>query len=236
MTTEPGPRPVVVVACQVFKSSLSQWLGDTPAVYLDYGLHDASKKLARVLQEQLDGLPQPSLVLLGYGLCGNVLNGLQAGRHMLVVPRVDDCIALFLGSRSAYREQFAKIPGTYYLSKGWLEAASDPLQTYEGYVAKYGQEQADWLFDTMYHNYKRLAFVAQSQSDLETYGPRARVVGEFCRQKLGMAYEEIVGTDAYLHALAEAPQHLATLDDAFLIVPPGGVVSQMMFVASELQR
>ena len=174
MTEQPDRMPVVVVACKVFEGSLRQWLGDTPATFLDYALHDVSKKLTAALQAALDQITEPSLVIMGYGLCGNGLHGLKAGVHTLVIPRVDDCIALFLGSRAAYQAQFAKTPGTYYLSKGWLEAAVDPLASYEKYVNKYGQEQADYIFDTMYHNYKRLAFVAQSQEDLDQYGPRPR--------------------------------------------------------------
>ncbi len=223
-------KPLVIVSCKVFEGSLRQWLADTPATFLDYALHDVSKKLTAALQAALDQITEPSLVLMGYGLCGNGLHGLKAGIHTLVIPRVDDCIALFLGSRDAYHAQFAKTPGTYYLSKGWLEAAVDPMASYEKYVAKYGQEQADYIFDTMYHNYRRLAFVAQSQEDLDRYGPRARAVGEFCRARLGMTYEEIVGSDAYLHSLATAPEDLPDLGPDFLIIPPGGVVTQAMFM------
>jgi hypothetical protein len=230
MTGELDRKPVVVVSCKVFEGSLRRWLSDTPATFLDYALHDVSKKLTAALQAALDQITEPSLVIMGYGLCGNGLNGLKAGMHTLVIPRVDDCIALFLGSRAAYQAEFAKTPGTYYLSKGWLEAAVDPMASYKKYVNKYGQEQADYIFDTMYHNYKRLAFVAQSQEDLDLYGPRARVVGEFCRTRLGMDYEEIVGSDGYLHALALSPERLDQLGPEFLVIPPGGVVKQMMFM------
>jgi hypothetical protein len=223
--------PVVVVSCRVFEASLRQWLGNTPATYLEYGLHDVSKKLAAAIQGAIDAIAQPSLVLLGYGLCGNGLLGLKAGPHTLVIPRVDDCIALFLGSRAAYQEQFAKVPGTYYLSKGWLEAAVDPMAAYEKYVLKYGQEQADYIFDTMYQNYKRLAFVAQSEDDLERYGPRARAVGEFCRERLGLTYEEIVGSEGYLQQLADAPARVQELGPEFVVIPPGGVVKQSMFMS-----
>ena len=42
----------------------------------------------------------------------------------LVIPRVHDCIALFLGSDAAYRREFARYPGTYYVSAGWVEGKS----------------------------------------------------------------------------------------------------------------
>jgi len=69
-------------------------------------------------------------VVLGYGLCGNGLHGLKAGRHTLLAPRADDCIALLLGSYQAYRREFDAEPATYWLSKGWLESGSNPLQEY----------------------------------------------------------------------------------------------------------
>lgn len=223
--------PVAVIACRVFEASLHPWLdADTPVTFLDYGLHDTSRKLKAAIQEAVDALAQPSLILMGYGLCGNGLDGLKSRQHWLVIPRVDDCVALFLGSRAAYKEQFARTPGTYYLSKGWLEGAVDPMGSYEKYRAKYGEEQADFIFDSLYHNYKRLAFVAHCQADVEQYGPRARACAEFCRQRCGMAYEEILGSDAYLKRLMEAPANLSDLGEDFLVIPPGGEVKQAMFI------
>jgi len=72
-----------------------------PAEYLDFGLHLEPKRMKSALQARLEALPEPSVVLIGYGLCGNGLVGLEAGPHTLVIPRTDDCIAILLGSRSA---------------------------------------------------------------------------------------------------------------------------------------
>jgi hypothetical protein len=53
--------------------------------------------------------------------------GLRANGCTLVVPRVDDCISIFLGSHGAYKQQAGAEPGTYYLTKGWIEVG-DTLQ------------------------------------------------------------------------------------------------------------
>ena len=111
MPSDPLPEklPIVVIACQVFQHLLEARL---PAElvrsvnFLDYGLHSIPRKLTHKVQELIDAIAEPSLVVLGYGLCGNGLNGIRAGRHILLIPRTDDCIAILLGSYQAYKQAF----------------------------------------------------------------------------------------------------------------------------------
>ncbi len=224
--------PVVIIACNVFRGLLEHYLTDelVPEItFLDYGLHTVPRNLKRSIQEHIDRIPQPSLVVLGYGLCGNGLHGIKAGSHTLLIPRTDDCIALLLGSYAAYRREFDGTPGTYYLSKGWLESGSNPLQEYQGFVEKYGEQQAKWLMDIQYRNYKRLALVAHQVEDLEKYRARALEVAEYCAQ-WGMLYEEILGSDAYIRQMAEVISDLALAGQDFIIIPPGGELKQNMFI------
>jgi hypothetical protein len=228
----PEKLPVVVIACKVFEGLLERYLPDGMAkniTFLDYGLHRVPRKLKTALQEELDALEQPSLVVLGYGLCGNGLHGIKAGRHILLIPRTDDCIAIFLGSYPAYQREFEAAPGTYYLSKGWLESGSNPFQEYQKYVEKYGKEQADWLVDQEYRNYKRLALVAHEQADLDKYRAQAEEVAGFCA-RWGMRYEEILGSDQYVRELVEVAAALDRANDEFLVIPPGGEISQIQFL------
>ena len=230
--SETNSLPVVILACKVFQNLLEQYL--TPELaeqvtFLDYGLHKVPRNLKKTLQEQIDAIPQPSLVVLGYGLCGNGLHGLKAGPHTLLAPRVDDCIALLLGSRDAYIEQFNNAPGTYYLSKGWLESGSNPLQESHELEAKYGPEQAEWLMDQQYRNYKRVAFVAHQQSDLDQYRAQALLVAEYCK-RWGMTYQEILGTDAYVRRIAQVAGDLGLVEHDFILVPPGGQLEQGQYL------
>ena len=71
--------------------------------------------------------------MLGYSLCGNGLERINAGQHFLLIPRTDDCIAILLGFYQAYRPEMDKESGTYYLSKGWLEAGTNPLAENRAY-------------------------------------------------------------------------------------------------------
>jgi hypothetical protein len=237
---EPERMPVVVLACQVLQEMLEGLLPPGLAdevTFLDYGLHRVPAKLTWTLQNALDEIVPPSLVVLGYGLCGNGLNHVRAGRHTLLVPRVDDCIAMLLGSHRAYVHEFETAPGTYYLSKGWLESGSHPLKEYLEYVPKYGAEQAMWIMDQQYQHYSRLVLVAHTPVDLEAYRPQALEVARFC-ERWGMRYEEILGSDAFARGLVELIQAvreggLAALDGAgseYLVIPPGGEIRQQQFV------
>ena len=224
--------PIVVIACQVFQHLLEKLL--PPATngaitFLDYGLHSVPKKLTAAVQELVDGVERPSLILLGYGLCGNGLDGIQAGAHTLLIPRTDDCIAILLGSYRAYRDEFDGSPATYYLTKGWLELGSNPLQEYEAHKAKYGPETADWVMDQQYRHYKRLAFVAHSDQDLNEYRPTAQRVAEYCA-RWGMTYEEILGSDVYVRRLVAAAADPEGAGSEFVVVPPGGALRQADFL------
>ncbi len=223
--------PVVIIACKVLQSMLEQLLPERLAdrtVFMDYGLHRVPANLTRELQDTMDAIKDPSLVVLGYGLCGNGLEGIVAGKHTLLIPKVDDCIAILLGSRQAYLREFTAVPGTYYLSKGWLESGSHPLKEYEKYAQKYGAEETAWIMDQQYQNYERLVLVAHSQSDLEKYRPQALEVARYCEQ-WGMRYEEILGSDRYVRRLIEIIDDPTKGDKEFIIVSPGGQVRQEMF-------
>jgi hypothetical protein len=239
--------PVVILSCQVLEDLLVRLLPEEMArgvIYMDYGLHRVPNKMTWTLQDALNSIQEPSLVVLGYGLCGNGLRGLKAGEHTLLVPRVDDCIALLLGSRRAYIRQFEAVPGTYYLSKGWLESGSHPLLEYQEYVPKYGAKEAMWIMDQQYQHYERLVMVAHQQADLEAYRSQAQEVARFC-ERWNMRYEEILGSDAYVRRLAELVSRVlhegltvlngtspeARQDDRdFLVVPPGGEIRQEQFM------
>jgi hypothetical protein len=229
---QPGNGPVVILACEVMRGLIESQPGarGLPAQYLDFGLHVEPKRMKSALQARLAALPEPSRVLIGYGLCGNGLVGLEAGPHTLVIPRTDDCIAILLGSQQAYLREFREKPGTYYLTKGWLECEGHPLREYREYVERYGRERADHVVDMMYHSYKRLCLVAHTRADLDAYRPRAREVAEFCEQRWGMVYEERLGSDALIVRLLAAASNNEDLGDDFVVIPPGGAIEQEMFL------
>ena len=69
---------------------------------LDFGLHFRPKRLKNALREVIDKSANDAVTLiLGYGLCSNGTAGLKAPEATrLVIPKVHDCIAIFLGSHA----------------------------------------------------------------------------------------------------------------------------------------
>jgi len=169
---------------------------------LDFGLHIKPVDLKKMLQEAIDAsCTDFDTVILGYGLCSMAIVGLTARNCTLVVPRVDDCIAIFLGSKDAYAVQANKEPGTYYLTKGWIEVSDTPFEEHKRLVDKYGQEQADRIMGIILKNYKRLAYIDTGQQDQERYHEYARMMAE----KFNLRFEEIPGSDTLIRKLIFGP-------------------------------
>jgi hypothetical protein len=232
MTLSPkNQEPVAIIACKVLQSALQEMLPERLCRrmhFMDYDLHRSPDRMTLKLQATIDAIEIPGRIVLGYGLCGNGLCGIKAGQHTLIIPKVDDCISLLLGSRRAYMREVHKAAGTYYLSKGWLESGSHPLKEYREYTEKYGAEDAAWIMDQQYRNYERLVLIAHNQSDLDKYRPQALEVARYCRQ-WGMRYEEILGSDRYIRRLAEIIEDPDKVDDEFVIVQPGSISCQELF-------
>jgi hypothetical protein len=221
-------KPTFVIACRVFEGMLqsraSRAIGGF--TFLDYGLHKLPKLMPAAVQEKIDAIQEPSIIILGYGLCGNGLVGLKSREHTLIIPRVDDCIAIFLGSYELYRKEMDEHPGTYYLTRGWLESGTEPLTEYEECRGKFGADKAGLIMDMMLSNYRRMCLVAYSEEELALCRPRALEVAEFCRSRWGLQYEEKIGSDQFIRRLLAASGDVGEL----LIIPPGGEVTQSQFI------
>ncbi len=233
MSEAAHPRPVVVISCKVLEDLLGKRLpSGVPAVWLDIQLHNSPKKLGAALQEQIDALPEPSFVIVGYGLCGNGLVGVRAGRHTLVIPRTHDCVAIFLGSHQRYVQRFFASPNTYYLTKGWIDARDEPLSDYEDYAKEFDEETADYLFEMKYRHYAKICLVGFSQDELDRYRERAQAIADFMNGRLGgkVAYEETLGSTALIDALVGLGARAGDIGDEFVVVKPGGEITQDLFL------
>lgn len=188
---------------------------------LDFGLHVNPIQLRSALQETIDASATGfDTILLGYGLCSQAVVGLHANGCTLIVPKVDDCIAIFLGSDQAYKDQYRSEPGTYYLTKGWIEVGDSPFSEYDRVVEKYGEEKARRLMSRMFRNYSRLALINTGQYELERYR-------EYCQcaaKRFHLRFEEIPGSNALIKKLLYGPW-----DDDFVVAQPGETITYLDF-------
>jgi len=230
-------KSVHVVACGVLAGDLraaAERLGlDVSMEFLPGGLHARPHELRQRLQEAVDRASaegRGDTIAIGYGVCGMGTAGVQARNVPLVFPRVNDCIALFLGSDAAYREQFARYPGTYYISAGWVEEKARPQSDstagpekpdaerheFGRLVQKYGRDNAEairYFLNSWQRTYQRAAFIDTGAGEQRRrYADIARDMA----QEFGWQYEELTGTGELLEKLLTA-QHST---DEVLVVPP----------------
>ncbi len=212
----------MVIACAtVIEEMLPHLPPDANYQVLDFGLHVNPDALRSTLQEAINAVSGTvDRIILGYGLCSQAVVGLRANDCALVVPKVDDCIAIFLGSGEAYREQARTAPGTYYLTKGWIEAGDSPFAEFDGLVEQYGEATAWRLMTRILKNYTRLALINTGQYELERY----RDYSQRTAERFGLMYEEIPGSDALVKRMLHGPW-----DGDFVIARPGEAISYMAF-------
>lgn len=216
-----GARRRVIACATVIEEMLPLLPAAVPYEVLDFGLHLKPQELKRVLQDKIDEASQSAeVILLGYGLCSLAVVGLRASTATIVTARSDDCIAIFLGSCNAYRQQVGQEPGTYYLTKGWIEVGDTPFSEYEQLVAKYGEAKAQRMIQLTLKNYTRLAFINTGQYDLERYREYARQTSA----KFNLRYEELAGSSALIQKMIDGPW-----DDEFVVVSPGETITYEMF-------
>lgn len=141
----------IAIVCDVMKGEFERITPDDnhnnlDFIFLEQHLHDTPDKMRKKLQDEIDKIDDIyDKIILGYGLCSNGIVGLKSDKHEIIVPKVDDCISLFLGSKERYVEEFKNNPATYYLCRGWIEYGSDP---YRGYIVNAGKEDKipkEWI-------------------------------------------------------------------------------------------
>ncbi len=214
----------VVLACKTVEEEIRRILpADVELRGLEQGLHRTPEKLREALQLEIDSIDADE-ILLGYGLCGNGVAGLKSATARIVVPRVDDCIAILLGSYERYKQEFDGEPGTYWLSHGWIEHAQDPYKEYERVREKYDEETAVWVAHETMKGYHRVALIdtwARPLSELRGY---AQKFADFFK----LDYQEMEGSGELVRALVAGTYP----EDDFVVVQPGQEITAEMFLPS----
>jgi hypothetical protein len=202
------------------------------------GLHRDPADLRARLQARIDeaagavaaGEEEWDAVVMAYGLCGKSTAGLVARGVPLVLPRAHDCITLYLGSRERYNEQFREYPGTYWYTLDYCERSQGRVSlsadadmemeaTYEEYVEKYGEDNAEYLMEVMgawREHYDRAAFIDMGVGETTAVVAKTQ---EDARNK-GWAYEQLAGDLILVRRLLEGDW-----DEDFLVLQPGEQVT-----------
>lgn len=230
--TTPPPR-YRVLACASMARPVFRAASRTDAVVtvelLPQGLHDRPRQLRTALQERIDATDpgEVDAVLLVYGLCGGGTAGLVAPAVPLVLARAHDCITLRLGSRARFDEEFRACPGTYWMSRDFLErnrrgdvaTLGVSPRGYQDLVDKHGPENAAYIAEVMQRwaaNYQRLVY-------LESADPEPAAYRQEAEQK-ARRWQLAMETRASDHRLVDA---LLAGDwgPEFLVVGPGRQVA-----------
>ena len=122
--------PVVVIACRVFENWLEHLLPEEltkDITFFDYALHEVPKKLRETLQNSIDSIEQPSLIVLGYGLCGNGLNDIQAGNIPCSFRAPTSALPSSWAHIKLISQEIDSGPSHLLPFKGWLEGGSSPF-------------------------------------------------------------------------------------------------------------
>ncbi|NOY79702.1 MAG: DUF1638 domain-containing protein [Kiritimatiellaeota bacterium] len=240
------PRKVAVIACGVLGWNLGRLrrdgTTDPELLVLEFPaqLHRNPRELRRRLQQEIDRLDtEPGLdaIVVGYGVCGRGSVGLFARSVPLVLPRVQDCIGLFLGSHSRYMSEFRRRPGTRYMTQGWYErtvaaqptadrekAATERLgdslygPAFEELAERFGAENARFICefrDSWKRNYRRAAYIRFKGEPPDPPGQR---ITEGMSGTLGWEHQVIEGDESLLAAMLSGRWD----DPRILVVPPGG--------------
>ena len=215
-----------IIACHVLWRELCHFAAQSRNVFdfqfLQQGLHCTPDLLRTELQAAIDAVDgEVAAVLIGYGLCSNGVVGIRARGTRLVVARGHDCITHLLGSKERYRQYFDAHPGTYWYSPGWIDTSTQPgreryEQTYQTYVEKYGEDNAQYLMEAeqgWFKEYSNAAYVDLGFGANEHYKQYTRD----CARWLGWNYDELQGDPRLLQRFVAGEWN----KEDFLIVEPG---------------
>lgn len=207
-----------IIACRtVIEEMLPFFPSEIEYKEVEPGLHLNPERLKNALQDLInDTSPEIGNIILGFGLCSMAVVGLKSLESTLIIPRVDDCVGIFLGSQISYERELEKERGTYFLSKGWIDAGVTLIEEFRQTEERMGKRVADMVKKRMLQKYTRLAYIDMGHPEQERY----REYSRWAASELGLRYDEIKGTTELIKGILFGPW-----DNNFIVAPPGHTIS-----------
>jgi N-methylhydantoinase A/oxoprolinase/acetone carboxylase beta subunit len=156
--------------------------------------------------------------------------GISSKKYSLVVPRVQDCIAVLLGSNRRYKDHFKEKPGTYWFTRGWIETGFTPgkksrykgvydpyRDRYREYRKQFDRKLSQYLINEWdqrwIQNYTTLAYIDWGMDENARFKRKA----EENAKALELEFENITGDPALFLNLLNG----AWDEESFLLTRPG---------------
>lgn len=238
------PLRLKVISCEVLTREISHSIARSKhAIDIEFtrkGAHDDSDNLRNIIQKKIDETETSDqgfdAILLGFGLCGNAIQGIKARSIKLIIPRAHDCCTLFLGSKERFKDIFEERPSTPFTSAGYMERGgvfthdagdfaeqAGLKQSYQEYVEIYGEESAKYLWENLHKTENK-----HSNEIVYIEIPELAHLGyaDECRCKADEENKEFIQVEGSMKLI----QHLILgnwNEDEFLIVEPGQEVSAL---------
>jgi len=226
-----------LICCDVFCREVYEALLESRKnVFLTFTMkmsHEYPDFLRKTIQKEIDNT-NPELfshILLGYGLCGNAMAGIQTREIPVVIPRAHDCCTIFLGSRDKYKQYFGHRPSCRWTSGGYMQDGDYYIRNssvhqflginmdFEELAEKYGEDNARYIVETLApkdDSDKQVVYI--ETPPYEKLGTRKLIEDE--AEKEGRVFECIQGDTRLIEMLVNGLWN----EDEFLVVPPHHVI------------
>ena len=227
------------ICCDVFNRIACELAAKSPHIvdieFLPMLAHDKPEDLKSLIKEKIEKSINESgrkydAVILGYGLCGNSVTGLTCPIPM-VIPRAHDCCTIHMGCKENFMEAFGDILSARWSSTGYYErcyalnngylgmeqqlSSHKTSAEYMNYVEQYGEDNADYIWETMHPEIEtdEVVYIKidgfEYSNALENYSSGI--------EKSGKTLKIVDGDISMLKSLIDAEWD----DKRFLVIPPG---------------